>query len=202
MSVVPPTAWASTEETGMSDYVAIASPAEILHFWFEELTREDWFNSSPELDASIRKRFAETHLTLAKHISEEWHETPEAFLAAIIVLDQLPRNMYRATPLAFATDGLALRQAKLAVQTGVDRKIPIERRVFVYMPYEHSEAIEDQMRCVELMETLGNEEFLDYARRHHEVIAEYGRFPHRNAILGRQSTAAEESYLAKPGAGF
>jgi uncharacterized protein (DUF924 family) len=110
--------------------------------------------------------------------------------------------MYRATPLAFATDGLALRQAKLAVQTGVDRKIPIEWRVFVYMPYEHSESIEDQTRCVELMETLGNEEFLDYARRHRDVIAEYGRFPHRNAILGRQSTAAEESYLAKPGAGF
>ncbi|MGR6430455.1 DUF924 family protein [Rhizobium sp. PAMB 3182] len=186
----------------MSDYVAIASPAEILHFWFEELTREDWFKSSPELDISIRKRFAETHLSLANHIGDEWHETPEAFLAAIIVLDQLPRNMYRATPLAFATDGLALRQAKLAVQTGVDRKIDLERRVFVYMPYEHSENIEDQTRCVELMETLGNEEFLDYARRHHEVIAKYGRFPHRNAILGRESTDAEKSYLAQPGAGF
>lgn len=181
---------------------ASATPAEILAFWFEELTPDDWFTKSDATDSTIRRRFTATHLALAGHVDEIWRVTPADRLAAIIVLDQFPRNIYRGTPLAFATDELARNEAKTAIDAGMDAMVPEERRGFFYLPLEHSETLADQERSVELFAALGNANYLDYARRHRDVIAQYGRFPHRNPILGRFSTHDEEAYLAEEGTGF
>lgn len=182
--------------------MTIETPQEILDFWFGRLTRQQWFQSSEAVDNEIGRRFRDTHLALARGEVEQWRDTPEHRLAAIIVLDQFPRNIYRATPLAFATDWMALREARLAVDAGADAAIAAERRAFAYLPFEHSEALEDQQRSVALFEALGDAEYLDYAKRHLAVIREFGRFPHRNAYVGRQTTDAELDYLSKPGAGF
>ncbi|MCJ8518012.1 uncharacterized protein (DUF924 family) [Pseudorhizobium tarimense] len=182
--------------------MAIETWQEILDFWFGRLSRKQWFEKSDEVDAEIDRRFRETHLALARGGVEEWRETPDGRLAAIIVLDQFPRNIYRGTPLAFATDWMALREARLAIEAGADEGVAVDHRAFIYLPYEHSEDLRDQQRCVELFKRLGDSEYLDYAERHLAVIQEFGRFPHRNALLGRQSTDAELDYLSKPGAGF
>ncbi len=179
-----------------------ATPAEIREFWFERLTPEDWFRKSDAVDAEIGSRFTATHLALARHIDDVWRVSPADRLAAIIVLDQFPRNIYRGTPLAFATDELARNEAKTAIDAGMDQMVPPAQRCFFYLPLEHSETLADQERSVELFTALGDENYLDYARRHRDVIAKYGRFPHRNPILGRFSTHDEEAYLAEEGAGF
>lgn len=178
------------------------TPQSVLDFWFEELEPRDWFVKNEDLDARINARFGALHLALSRDVPAEWRATPEARLALVIVLDQFPRNIYRGSPLSFATDGLALREAEAAVEAGADAAVAAERRIFFYMPFEHSEAIEDQHRAVALCEALGNETYLDYAIRHRVVIERFGRFPHRNPILGRISTPEEQEYLAQPGAGF
>jgi len=186
----------------MSMDAPLCSPKEILTFWFEELRPEHWFKPPPGLDQQCQRRFLATHLALARGIPPLWRETPDNRLAAIIVLDQLPRNIYRASPLAFATDNLALREAKLAIAAGADLAIPAERRCFFYMPFEHAENLSEQVLSVKLFTELADPNYLDFAIRHHEVIRLFGRFPHRNEIIGRTSTAAEEAYLSQPGAGF
>ncbi|CAN7320440.1 DUF924 domain-containing protein [Rhizobium rhizogenes] len=180
----------------------VCTPEEVLSFWFEECTSEDWFRSTVNLDEEIGRRFRDTHLALAAGVTDLWRATPESRLAAIIVLDQFPRNVYRGTPLAFATDGLALQEAKAALEVGADREMLAERRIFFYLPFEHCENLAEQDRAVALFQSLGMDEQIDYALRHRAVIAAYGRFPHRNAMLGRVSTEAEKDYLAEPGAGF
>ena len=180
----------------------VAEPMEVVEFWCELLEPEHWFSPPPQLDAHIRNRFAATHLALARCVPDAWRETPDARLAAAIVLDQFPRNMYRNTPLAFATDWIALREARLALEAGADAKVAFGRRHFFYLPFEHSEDIADQERSVALFKALGDMNYLDYAHRHHAVIRDFGRFPHRNAVLGRRSTPAELDYLALPGSGF
>ncbi len=171
-------------------------------FVWEGSGREDWFGGGVELDDEIKARFRETHLALASGPANEWSHTPENRLAMIVVLDQFPRNIYRGTALAFATDGLALAQAEQAIQVGDDRRVRTEFRIFFYLPYEHAENIAHQNRSVALFTELGDGEYLDYARRHRDLIASYGRFPHRNQALGRTSTDSEARYLAQPGAGF
>ncbi|MGD9476398.1 DUF924 family protein [Shinella sp. G-2] len=180
----------------------IKRPEEVVGYWCETLTAKDWWQSTPALDTHVHERFAATHLALSRHIGPEWRATPEARLAAIIVLDQFPRNMYRASPMAFATDWIARQEARLALEAGADKLVDYGRRHFFYMPFEHSEDLADQDLSVSLFEAHGDEMYLDYAVRHRDVIADYGRFPHRNAYLGRPSTPAEEAYLAEPGAGF
>jgi uncharacterized protein (DUF924 family) len=186
----------------MSNNSDVRTPEEVIGYWCEVLTVKDWFQSTPEIDAYIRTEFGATHLALSRSVPDAWRATPDAWLAALIVLDQFPRNMYRGSPLAFATDWIALREARLAVDAGADRAVDAGRRNFFYLPFEHSEALADQHRSVELFDALGDDMYRDYAVRHRDVIIEYGRFPHRNPILGRVSTPAEEAYLAKPGAGF
>jgi uncharacterized protein (DUF924 family) len=180
----------------------VAEPMEVVEFWCELLKPEHWFTPPPQLDAHIRTRFSATHLALARGVPEAWRETPDARLAAVIVLDQFPRNMYRNSPLAFATDWIALREARLALEAGADAKVAFSRRHFFYLPFEHSEEIADQERSVGLFRALGEMTYLDYAHRHHAVIRDFGRFPHRNTVLGRRSTPAELDYLALPGSGF
>jgi uncharacterized protein (DUF924 family) len=180
----------------------IASAKEILAFWFEELSEKDWFKPTPMLDAQIFRRFRATHLALSRSVDAQWHATPQARLAAIIVLDQLPRNMYRNSPLAFACDGIARREARLALEEGADKALHARERAFVYLPFEHSEAIEDQELSVSLFSALDNPETLDYAQRHREIIRRFNRFPHRNDILARSSTAEEIEFLKQPGSSF
>ncbi|WP_180900954.1 DUF924 family protein [Martelella soudanensis] len=183
----------------MSEFISEAAvPEQVLAFWFEELTPKDWFQPDDvaALDRAILYRFFSTHKALAQKVDGAWRASPEAQLAAVIVLDQFPRNIYRATPMAFATDRLALREAKFAVASGADAAVPEDRRAFFYMPFEHSEKLKDQKRSVELFKALGNEEYTRFAESHRDVIARFGRFPHRNAILKRRSTPDERRYLS------
>lgn len=178
------------------------TPETVLDFWFNDLVPKDWFVKNEDLDKRIADRFAALHLALSREVGEAWRATPDARLALVIVFDQFPRNIYRGSPLAFATDGLALKEAKAALAVGADKSIDENRRAFFYMPFEHAEDMDEQERCVALFEALGNENYLDYAHQHLDVIKRFGRFPHRNPILGRTSTPEEKAYLAEPGAGF
>ncbi|MFA9460065.1 DUF924 family protein [Thiohalorhabdus methylotrophus] len=176
---------------------------QVLAFWFAELRPEQWFRRDPEVDAAIRRRFADLYARTAEQGGGRWMEAPRSALAAVLVLDQFPRNLFRDDPRAYTTDPLALDLAERAVAQGFDRELdPPEQRAFLYMPLQHSEDPGKQARSVDLFATLGDGEFLDFARRHKAVIDRFGRFPHRNAVLGRASTPAEEEFLRQPGSAF
>lgn len=177
---------------------------DVIKFWFEETKPQQWFQVSEEFDALITQRFAEAYDKAAAGIFDDWKNDSDGVLALCILLDQMPRNMFRGTPKAFETDNKALVIAKYAISKGLDQVLSPTKRRFVYLPFEHSEHINDQRRSVELFEKIKNDDPLgyEYAVKHLEVIEEYGRFPHRNKILGRENTAEEEAYLAQPGAGF
>ena len=182
----------------------------VLDFWFGDGTgdpsdgpREFWFKSSPEIDDEIRRRFADAYRRARDGAFDDAAKSADDHLAVVILLDQFPRNMFRGTKDAFATDALARTWAERAIDAGFDREQASEhRRMFFYLPFEHSEDMADQDRACALFEALGNDYYTDYAYKHRAVIAEFGRFPHRNEALGRQSTDAERTYLEKPGAGF
>lgn len=175
----------------------------IIDFWFVQHGPGDWFAENPDFDEAIRQNFLTVYEQLSKSgLPEHWRQSAQGYLAAILVLDQFPRNLFRQQPRAFATDAQALELAREAVTVGLDRELPETQRVFVYMPFQHSEVLADQQRSCELFRELGNDYYTDYAVRHLEVIQRFGRFPHRNAILGRENTVAEQAYLAQPGSGF
>jgi uncharacterized protein (DUF924 family) len=185
----------------------------VLEFWFggqstEQFgrARDEWFEKSPAFDAQIRMRFAGLHAAAAEHQLDDWKTTPRGWLALILVLDQFSRNLYRDSSQAFACDAHALELAQLALDAQLDRVLLPVERMFVYMPFQHSEAIDMQRRSLTLFESLHayaeTAMCYDYAIRHFEVIEKFGRFPHRNAVLGRTSTPAELIYLQQPGAGF
>lgn len=177
---------------------------QILEFWFVESKPQQWFQKNEAFDDTIRTRFAADYDLGAAGIFDSWKDEPEGCLALCILLDQFPRNMFRGRPQSFATDAHALDVARHAIAKRFDAITPLERRRFLYLPFEHSENLEDQDHCVELFKTIRDEDPLgyDYALRHQKVIAQFGRFPHRNAILGRKSTPAEQAYLAQPESGF
>lgn len=175
---------------------------EVNQFWFEELSQKDWWKKSDELDSKIKKRFGELHKIAKEGGLEPFRQSPEARLAEIIVLDQFSRNIYRDKPEAFASDELALSLAKEAVASGDDMKLPQQKRLFVYMPYMHSESLEVHDEAVKLFEKLGLEENLKYEHAHRDIIVRFGRYPHRNKILGRESTPEEVEFLEKPGSSF
>jgi uncharacterized protein (DUF924 family) len=188
---------------------------EILLFWFGE-PRDDkayydewhsrWFTPNPQFDQEIRERFAVDYQKAAARQLADWQEEPRSGLALVLLLDQFSRNMFRGQPRAFATDALAREAATHLTQSNCDRRLlPIER-AFVYMPFMHSETLADQRRSVELFRQLAQERdylgFVTYAIQHLEVIERFGRFPHRNTILGRSSAPAEVEFLAQPGSSF
>jgi len=160
-----------------------------------------WFARDEAFDAMLRERFLEAHFAAARGEDEEWLETADGALALVLLLDQVPRNLFRGSAHAFATDPLARRVAAHAIAEGFDAKVDPALRIFFYMPFEHSEAIADQDRAVALCEALGDANYIGYAHKHRDVIARFGRFPHRNVALGRASTEAEASWLAA-GGGF
>jgi len=175
---------------------------EVLRFWFEELAREAWFRESDVTDELIRSRFLKLHGKIAALPVDAAWSSPRRALATIIVLDQFPRNMFRGTPRAFATDTKARDVALGAVERGFDQSFDKDGRAFMYLPFEHSESLPDQEKSVELFTPLGDDEYTHYAIAHRDIIARFGRFPHRNAVLGRQSTPAEEEFLKQPGSSF
>jgi uncharacterized protein (DUF924 family) len=167
----------------------------VLRFWFEELTYDDWFAVRKELDDTIRDRFGGLHADLARAIPAEALLEADAALAAVIVLDQFSRNMFRGSAEAFASDRLALAVAANAVANSFEESLPSEHRHFFYMPFMHSEELADQKRCVALFEALGGDG-VKYAIEHRDIIERFGRFPHRNRALGRPTTQAEQAFLA------
>lgn len=188
----------------------------VLDFWFGAADdpqsgrpRREWFVKDPNFDARVRERFGPLVEAALQGGLAHWAAAPAGALALLLLLDQFPRNIHRGTPRAFAGDAQALRLAREVVDRAWDRELRPVQRWFVYLPFEHAEDLAAQQRSVELFTTLareapgdGVEEALDYALRHREVIERFGRFPHRNAILGRASTPGEVEYLSQPGAGF
>ena len=175
---------------------------EIVSFWFDTLKPEDWYRKDSAIDAEITRRFGATYEALKDSVPPDWIVAPKGMLAAILVLDQFPRNMFRDDPRAFATDETALALAKRAIGDSTDMRLPPEQRAFIYMPFQHSESRDEQARSIELFTALGAPLNLDFALRHQAIIDRFGRFPHRNSVLGRTSTAEERAFLQEPGSSF
>ena len=182
----------------------IDAKQDILSFWFEKTQPAQWFQVNPEFDESIRLRYHDQYEKASMGIFDDWKNDPDGCLALCILLDQFPRNMFRGSPKAYATDSKAIVFSKYAVSKGFDQVLSGVKRRFLYLPFEHSENLNDQRKCVELFEKTKKDDPLgyDYALRHLKVIEQFGRFPHRNAVLGRTNTPEEEVYLAQSGSGF
>jgi uncharacterized protein (DUF924 family) len=178
--------------------MTLASPLGVIQYWRDEVGEARWFADDPVLDAQIREHFQSLWQSARDGKLSAWEKTPEGALALIIVLDQFPRNMFRGRADAFATDALARAAAARAVDRGLDGRVPTSLRAFFYLPFMHGEDMDSQDRSVALIgERVGTDSInYPYALRHRDVIARFGRFPARNRALGRQSTAAEDQYLA------
>ena len=176
--------------------------AGVLAFWFDELRSDQWFKKDEAVDEEIRARFGPLYERLAAGVPPRWLETPESCLAAVIVLDQFPRNMFRDDPRAYATDAAALATAEHAVARGFDRRLSPAGARFLYTPFEHSEDAAMQERSVALFATVSDAETMKHIERHKEIIDRFGRFPHRNAGLGRPSTEEELAFLKEPNSSF
>lgn len=175
---------------------------EVLRFWFEELSPKDWFTKNMELDKAIKKRFGDLHREASACELYQWRESARGRLAEIILLDQFSRNIYRGSAQAFARDPLALALAQEAVAQGADKSLASEEKSFLYMPYMHSESLKIHAIAVELFKAEGLENNLKHEYRHREIIQRFGRYPHRNELLGRESTPEEQAFLEQPGSGF
>lgn len=174
------------------------SPETIIDFWFAESSRYFWFRSTPEMDAQLRDRFIDSWLAAAEGKLISWEESPEGVLALVIILDQFPLNMFRGKPLTYATEAQARNIARAAIDKGFDKDLTNEQNGFLYMPFMHSEDMADQERSIKLFEQSGREESIRFAHHHHDIVQRFGRFPHRNKILGRQSRKEEIEYLTSP----
>lgn len=173
---------------------ARSSPAEVLAFW-REAGPELWFKHDEGFDASIRARFAAAYEDAAAGLLSTWENSAEGALALVIVLDQFPRNMFRGSARSYATDTRARAAAERAIARGFDEKTAMPERVFFYLPFEHSEDLADQERAVALIAATGDADLLKWTQLHADIIRRFGRFPHRNALLGRASTPEEQTFL-------
>jgi len=178
------------------------NPSDILHFWFTELTPKQHYAKDAALDDAIRTRFGATLEAAARCELFAWRATPEGRLAEALVLDQFSRNVYRDTARAFAQDALALALAQELVASGQDRSLPLAQRSFAYMPYMHSESALIHAQAITLFSQPGMQDSLRFEQRHQAIIERFGRYPHRNALLGRASTAEELAFLSEPGSSF
>ena len=171
---------------------------EVVAFW-RDAGATRWFARDDAFDAEFRRRFEAAHFAAARREHEAWMDSADSALALLILLDQFPRNCFRGNAHSYATDGLARHYAGRAVQAGFDLRVEAALRMFFYLPYEHSEAIADQKRSMELFAGIGDPGLMKYAELHRDLIERFGRFPHRNAALGRESTREEIDYLASGG---
>jgi len=174
---------------------------DVLRFWFEQISPQQWWRRDPEFDQLVRARFGELHSAANRAELWHWRDSATGRLAEIIVLDQFSRNIYRDDPRAFACDALALALAQEAVRCAADLQIAGEQLAFVYMPYMHSESAAIHATAVGLFRER-DPGSLEYAMRHKAIIERFGRFPHRNAVLGRASTTEELEFLMQPGSSF
>jgi uncharacterized protein (DUF924 family) len=172
---------------------------DVLAFWFTDPARA--WRKDPGFDDEVRRRFGALHDEIMRGEHTDWLTTPRGALAYVIVLDQFSRNIYRDDPRAFAGDRRALEAAGAAIAAGHDRALSADERGFLYMPYMHSENLADQDRCVELFRDVSPYQ-LEFAEQHRDIIARFGRFPHRNAIVGRDTTREEHEFLKQPGSSF
>lgn len=190
----------------------LSTPELVLDFWFDPAVQPRWFGPTATFDGILRERFGRTLEAARRGELDAWADTPQGWLALLIVRDQFSRNLYRNDARAWSDDPAVQKLALDGIARGFDHALPPLQRVFAYMPLEHAEDRILQDRCLQLFEQWLADappeeqpdlrQFLDYARKHHDVIERFGRFPHRNAILGRVDTPAERAYLASPGAGF
>lgn len=169
---------------------------DVLEFWFDEMGPDTWFAGGEELDVAIRDRFGGLHEELMRAIPEAAGTDPRVTLATIIVLDQFSRNVHRGTPQAFAGDGVAVDLARRALEAGLDGAMSTDEKKFLYMPFMHSEVLADQERCVDLFKAIGDEASIPFAIEHRDIVARFGRFPHRNRVLGRDTSDDETEFLA------
>ena len=183
---------------------------DLLHFWFGTpesdlftTVRSAWFQKNPDFDAEIRDQFAPLLSEAAEGNLFHWEEEPWSALALVILLDQLPRNIFRGSPQAYLYDARALETAKQSIQRGFDQQVPAIQRSFFYLPFQHSESLDDQEESLLLHNAPGAlEAYQSYAQQHYEIIKRFGRFPHRNKVLGRESTSEEKAFLQQPGSSF
>ncbi|MDQ2070330.1 DUF924 family protein [Natronospira bacteriovora] len=175
---------------------------QVLDFWFEEIEPKQWWQKDADFDAQIADRFGELHARAAACELWDWRATPRGRLAEVIVLDQFSRNIHRDRPEAFACDALALALAQEAVACGDDLKLEAIERSFLYLPYMHSESARIHEEAVRLYEANGLQENYEFELKHQVIIDRFGRYPHRNAILGRESTPEELEFLKQPGSSF
>jgi uncharacterized protein (DUF924 family) len=180
----------------------MAAPDDVLRFWFEEIQPAAWWKVDPAFDEAVRGRFGQLHEQAKRCELFAWRATPAGRLAEVIALDQFARNIHRGTAAAFAADPLALALAQEAVAAGADLQLDVERRAFLYMPYMHSESAAIHAAAEPLMRERAPRHTHDFELRHKAIIDRFGRYPHRNAILGRESTAEEVEFLKQPGSSF
>ncbi len=171
------------------------NPAEIINFWYSDSMRTRWFASTPDLDKEIRERYEQVWMRAARGEYDDWKDTPEGSLALAIVLDQFPLNMFRGEAKSFQTEGQAIEVALSAIRRGFDERLEKDRLPFLIMPLMHSENLEHQELAVRWYKKHGLQDNLRFAEHHREIVRKYGRFPHRNPILGRESSKAETDYL-------
>ena len=173
-------------------------PSDIIAFW-SEAGPSRWFTKDEGFDRHFRETFLDAHEAACRGELDHRQRTPGGALALILLLDQFPRNAFRGTARVYASDARALEVAKAALAAGHDRHIEADLRLFLYLPFNHSESLEDQERCVDLYRALGDQENLGFAIDHHDIVKRFGRFPHRNPILGRRTTEEEQRFLDEGG---
>jgi uncharacterized protein (DUF924 family) len=178
------------------------NPETVLNFWFKEIEPKSWWKKDPDFDQFLRDKFLATHRAAASCELYAWRDTARGRLAEIIVLDQFSLNMFRGSPVSFMQDSLALALAQEAVRNGADKELETNERLFMYMPYMHSESAAIHQVAVELFSVPGLESNLEFEYKHKAIIDRFGRYPHRNAILRRTSTAEELQFLTEPGSSF
>ncbi|MCW8108789.1 DUF924 domain-containing protein [Alteromonas ponticola] len=182
--------------------VSIEEASDVIAFWFDELGPQQWFKKDPNLDKLIASRYAHLHDAATRCELWPWRVTSEGRLAEIIVLDQFSRNIYRQSALAFANDSLALALSQEAISIGADKMLTIDQRAFLYMPFMHSESLPMHDIAMELFSINGLEMNLKFEKQHRDIIQRFGRYPHRNLILGRASTHDENAFLKQPDSAF
>jgi uncharacterized protein (DUF924 family) len=175
---------------------------QVIDFWFKEIEPALWWKKDDDFDALLVERFSGLHARAASCELYEWRSEPEGRLAEIIILDQFSRNMFRDSALAFANDSMALTLSQEAVACAADWALSPEQRSFLYMPYMHSESLQIHEVAVDLFRKNGNQGNLDFELKHKKIIEKFGRYPHRNKVLGRQSSAEELEFLTQPGSSF
>jgi uncharacterized protein (DUF924 family) len=175
-------------------------PVDLVPFWLRAGS-DRWFARDDAFDRELRERFGDAHLQAARREFDGWSATADGALALVLLLDQIPRNIHRGSAHAFATDGLARLFATRAIDAGFDATVDPRLRIFFYLPFEHSEVLADQDRSLALVQAMGDARYLEYAVAHRDAIVRFGRFPHRNAVLGRITSAEEQAWL-DAGGGF